>query len=640
LVEGLKIYGGFPADANDTDHTSIQTRGLAPLYDPLLNATILSGDPNSGEYGNAYHVVIGVDIPDGETVLDGFTITGGSASSSTSNSRHYIVVNGKNIYSDEGGGIYNIYSSPTLTNLIISGNRASYQGGGIYNQSSSPTLTNVTISENRVNISGLGIGGPLPCFGGGIYNQSSSPTLTNVTISGNTAFSYGGGIYNSSSSPMLTNVTISGNTAIENGGGGICNSSSSPTLTNVTISGNTAHGFYGGGGICNLASSPTLTNVIISENDGSGMSNHLSSSPTLTNVTISGNTAGEGGGIQNDSSSPKLTNVTISGNTATRGGGIYNDHSSSPKLTNLTISGNTATDGGGIFNSSSSPTLTNVIISGNTASYGGGGIANYFNSSLTLTNVTISGNTAGGNGGGIYNNYHSSLKLTNSIVWGNNAFNGSNVDNGSSQISTPTYNYSLVQGIDLTTTGTGNFNGTLPANAPLFVLPALASAAPTTTGNYRLLSVSPLIDKGDNESYTTASGRVLLSDVDIDGNPRLYGASIDLGAYEYEPVSGSILLYVKQNSTGTGDGSSWANAYPELADALLAAKTNANIKVIWVAASTYKPLHAADGTSTVPNDKAFVLVKGVKIYGGFPADANDIDHTSIHTRGQAPLYDP
>jgi hypothetical protein len=530
LVEGLKIYGGFPADANDTDHTSISTRGLAPLYDPLQNATILSGDLSGNDddadlttkSDNAYHVVIGADIAsDGETILDGFTITGGNTNGSSD-----ILVNGQAIEGGYGGGIYNYASSPRLTNLAVSGNTANNNfgiGGGMYNNNySSPTLTNVTISGNTANGNNGG-------YGGGIANNNySSPTLTNVTISGNTANGgNGGGMHNYYySSPTLTNVTISGNTASTSGGGdfgggGIYNWYSSPILTNVTISGNTA------------------TNSGGSRSGGGGIFNDYGSSSTLTNVIINGNTANGsgssgGGGIYNSSSSLTLTNVTISENTAILGGGIYNSYSSSSTtITNVTISGNTAGDGGGIYNENSSPTLTNLTISGNKASFLGGGVCNrstsYSPSSSIFMNVTISGNTAS-DGGGMYNTSYASPKLTNAIVWGNSALYGNNVDNYNN--SNPTYNYSLVGDEDLTGIGIGNFNGTQEANNPLFVSPAVAPA-PTTTGDYRLKVASPVIDKGDNDLYETTTGRILQSDVDIVGNLRLYGTRIDLGAYEF-----------------------------------------------------------------------------------------------------------
>jgi predicted outer membrane repeat protein len=275
----------------------------------FISQTIIDGNQTGT-------VVTFINGEDSTAVLSGFTIQNG-----------YV---GAGLYS-EGGGIYCNYSSPTLTNVTISGNSAD-DGGGICCNYSSPILTNVTISGNSADL------------GGGIFSSSSSPTMTNVTISGNSTGTSGGGIYcQSYSSPTMTNVTISGNSAGYRGGGIFCTNRSEPTMTNVTISGNTAS--YDGGGIyCNY------------------------SSPILTNVTISGNTASDdGGGFYCQSLSPTLTNVTISGNSAGNGGGIFS--SSSPTLTNVTISGNTAGNGGGIYLGSGSPTITNSIISHNTGNY-------------------------------------------------------------------------------------------------------------------------------------------------------------------------------------------------------------------------------------------------------------------------------
>jgi hypothetical protein len=127
-------------------------------------------------------------------------------------------------------------------------------------------------------------------------------------------------------------------------------------------------------------------------------------------------------------------------------------------------------------------------------------------------------------------------------VWGNSAPTGNNVFNGADGNST--YNYSLVQDEDLTATGTGNFNGTLAENNPLFISPALVSA-PTITGDYRLKAASPAINAGNNELYETARGLIPSLDFDLDGNPRLYGTRIDLGAYEF---SGLIWTGLAGNS--------------------------------------------------------------------------------------------
>jgi hypothetical protein len=350
-----------------------------------------SAPPSLTNSDNSYHVVTSSGL-DASAILDGFTVTGGNA-------------NGPTLAMQAGGGMYNDSSSPTLANLIFSGNSVGHfdlsaaslrdgRGGGIYNENSSPTLTNITFSNNFAFL-----------YGGGIDNNSSSPTLTNVTFSGNSA-SVGGGIRNDFSSPTLTNVSFSGNGATY--GGGMANLSSTPTLTSVTFSGNSADADGAGGGMYNNSSSPMLTNVtfrgnIASSNSGGGMYNDASS-PALTNVTFSGNIAeiGNGGGMYNEkNSTARLTNVTFSGNSADDGGGMYND-SSSPMLTNVTFSGNGAAyngfigagtgDGGGMYNESSSPTLTNVTFSGNGARVGGG----MYNdrSSPTLINTIVAGNSA------------------------------------------------------------------------------------------------------------------------------------------------------------------------------------------------------------------------------------------------------
>jgi hypothetical protein len=226
------------------------------------------------------------------------------------------------------------YISSTIIDADSSGTVVTFENG----EDSTAVLTGFTIQYGNAQV------------GGGIYCLLSSPSLTNVTISGNTAHElwggYGGGIYCGGSSPSLENVTIEGNTA-GYGSGIFCSANSNPSLSNVIISGNSASYYAGGwgGGICCGMSSPSLTNVIISGNDaddfGGGIYCYGNSSPCLTNVIISGNTAGrgDGGGIYCSGSSPSLTNVTISGNTANwgNGGGLCCNRNSSPNLVNCIL---------------------------------------------------------------------------------------------------------------------------------------------------------------------------------------------------------------------------------------------------------------------------------------------------------------
>jgi hypothetical protein len=87
--------------------------------------------------------------------------------------------------------MYNTSSSPVLTNVTITGNRA-VNGGGMYNNTSSPVLTNVTMAAIS------------ECSGGGMFNLNSSASLRirNSIIWGNAGTNPG--IYNNNSSATVT----------------------------------------------------------------------------------------------------------------------------------------------------------------------------------------------------------------------------------------------------------------------------------------------------------------------------------------------------------------------------------------------------------------------------------------------------
>jgi hypothetical protein len=314
LVGGVQIYGGFAGDEttlgqrNWTAHPTILS-GDIDQNDVTQSGVVTNTAQIKGE--NAYQVVSASAITN--TVLDGFTITAGSANSAP-------------FPEDRGGGMYiDNHSKFTIRNVTFSGNSARY-GGGIANNGSSPTLIHVTFFGNSAEHWG---GGMI----NGINKTGGSPSLTEVTFSGNKAYD-GGGMDNESGRPSLTHVTFSGNKATDDGGG-MYNYGGSPTLTDVTLSGNSAD-ILGGG----------------MYNEGSD--------PTLTNVTFSGNTVGQlGGGMYNYESSPTLTNVTMSGNSAVdKGGGVYNESSNSkPTLTNAILWGNTPADNQ-IINAGSTITVT------------------------------------------------------------------------------------------------------------------------------------------------------------------------------------------------------------------------------------------------------------------------------------------
>jgi len=346
---------------------------------------------------------------------------------------------------------------------------------------------------------------------------------------------------------------------------------STAVLDGVTISGGYGVGHQGfGGGMYNDRSSPAITHVTFrgnyAETTGGGMTNSYSN-PTLTHVTFIGNRAKSGGGMYNSGSSPILTQVTISDNEAfvNEGGGMSNNSGSSPVLTHVTISGNKANVGGGMYNSDSSPTLTNVTISGNQAmmiSHGGGvggGIYTH-NGSLTLTHMTISGNWAAVEAGGLYNN-ESATTISNSIIWGNSA---TDAYRPSIVISPwwstfPVISHSLIE----YSNGSGdNWNASVGSDDgnnidadPKFIDYKLATNDPTSSGDYRLHKDSPAINTGN--SIDIPNGII----TDLDGNIRVAGASVDMGAYEFQPPA------APENLDGTADDGKVALIWNAVTDA-------------------------------------------------------------------------
>jgi parallel beta-helix repeat protein len=312
-------------------------------------------------------------------------------------------------------------------------------------------------------------------------------------------FSFGS---NEDANSILTGFTI---TNCRNSGAIQCRSS--PTIKNCIITGNS--GYDGGGITCSY--SPTISNCIISDNIGSGIyCSSTSGSPIITNCTITGNTG---------SGRPP----------GTRGGGIF-CWDSSPKITNCTISGNYVGSGGGIYIEGSSygvPAITGCVITDNSAMYDGGGIYGRGNAPR-VTNCTITNNLAKGKGGGIGLSA-SGISVTGSIIWGNADRDGTGQ---SAQIysGNPDVWFSCIQDDNPDDVnvpfGADKYN---IDDDPCFVDPGFWDANNIChSGDYHLLPASPCIEAG-NPFFTYHAG-----DVDIDGQPRLMGRCVDMGADEFE----------------------------------------------------------------------------------------------------------
>lgn len=219
------------------------------------------------------------------------------------------------------------------------------------------------------------------------------------------------------------------------------------------------------------------------------------------------------------------------------GGGIYIGSSNGTAyITGNNIYKNTANDyGGGIYVVSSNTAtvyITGNSIYGNTALFGGGIYGNPTESpSIIVANNSIYGNTAGRNGGGIYvgiPNVPVSFKIYNCIIWGNDASTGKDIYHDQTGTSGQLTLANTLAGVRSLQSQLINAGGNLFDIDPLFTDPA--------NGDFSLQSASPAIDAGKNDWYTAAGGS-LATDTDLAGNPRLSGAAIDMGAYEYVKVS-------------------------------------------------------------------------------------------------------
>ncbi|MBA7476634.1 hypothetical protein ES707_12025 [subsurface metagenome] len=89
-------------------------------------------------------------------------------------------------------------------------------------------------------------------------------------------------------------------------------------------------------------------------------------------------------------------------------------------------------------------------------------------------------------------------------------------------------------------------------------------------------------------------------------------------------------IYVDASASGSNDGSSWADAYNNLQDALYKPPTGGD--QIWVAEGTYKP-DEDEGANVTPNDRTetFQLINGVAIYGGFAGGETSLDERDWQT---------
>jgi parallel beta-helix repeat protein len=422
--------------------------------------------------------------------------------------------------------------------------------------------------------------------GGGAWCESTSSVLSNCVVAGNTAYSPGGGVYQG----MLRQCTITGNTASQ--GGGVYQAA----LDHCTLSNNSAATFAAEGG---AAWGGTLTNCLIASNSASAGGGAQGAS--LYNCVLSNNFATSGGG---GAIASTLSNCTLVNNKTPVGSGVGGG-AWGGTLDRCLILGNSAPTGGGVFQS----TLKNCVVLSNSASIGGGAYRS------TIVNCTLTANSAN-TGGGAYEG-----GLNNSIAVNNSAVN----NDGPNYTPASSLSFCCTSPLPV---GPGNIT-----NTPLFINFA--------GGNLRLLSNSPCINAGLNSAAPTSP--------DLDGNPRIDGGTVDMGAFEFPgpastlsyawsqqfgfPTDGSA-DYADPDTDGMNNWQEWrAGTNPTNAASLLRlsnpVRTNADIVITWQSVTNrVYYLEVSGGFAATPFFQPLA--------NNIPGQAGTTSYTDVNAAGLSP----
>lgn len=235
------------------------------------------------------------------------------------------------------------------------------------------------------------------------------------------------------------------------------------------------------------------------------------------------------------------------------------------------------------------------------------------NNAARVVNSTITRNTGSGADG-------SEAYVYNTVIWGNSLLSTSdNVKPGFDHCAYPEAN---AEGEP------ANGNVYLAAKnnedgGPHFSSPSLKTGFDTDYDilhslyplwTWEPMEATPLVDAGNDGAYAAGT----YGSVDLNGDRRQQG-TIDIGAFEYQPVAAGRIRYVMPD--GTGDGTSWANASGDIQrmiDDLADNNPGGQPGEVWIAAGEYEP--QTQLISNASYSASFRMRDGISVYGGFAGD--------------------
>jgi hypothetical protein len=526
----LQVLGGYVAGCAsrtlDAANTTLQGDGA----DRVLGLTATNG---------------------GAFTLEGVTISGGARTG-------------------DGGGLYastasNIY----LRDNLFRDNRASAKGGGAYIAGEATMYVERNIFQGNG-----GTTGDNTDEGGGLYifTDVGSLAMSNNTFEANRANTWGAGVQ------ILTNqgtIALSGNAFkfnIGGAGGGvgilIRNSTARAILANNSFDGNSNT-------YCRFSFGNQGAGVYVDASTGQVILNHNS---FLNNQNGSCFWGSHGGGATLVASTGAITMTDNSFNSNTSpsgaGGGAYTSTSSGAITSaNNRFDYNNAQltsppDGGGayILSTSGPVDLTGNAFYVNKASRGGGAWVQT-GGIVTLTNNTLESNGGSSNGGGLWLTASSeavTASIYNNLFWNNHAPVGADlwIDNNSDgdTVASP---LTLLNNNFNQTLSTGFWTKITIAIDPSNLGLNAADGDPSPfddTDTQHLHTDSPMIDAGNNAAPALLAA-------DMDGQVRIIGAAVDIGADEYGSLIDQTITFgpapsIVVGGTGTVTATGGASGNP------------------------------------------------------------------------------
>ncbi|SFD99284.1 MBG domain-containing protein [Flavobacterium phragmitis] len=512
---------------------------------------------------------------------------------------------GNRVIENNDNGLTN---TDIIDGFTIGGSSANiaYEGGGIYNKNSSPTIVNCIIKDNSLF--------PFPyylnrTYGGGIYNDNSNPVLINciitnnkVGVDGNEAgnagyYGYGSAMYSvNNSNPKLYNCTITDNRSISG------NNGDAPAIVNLT---NSVTSLY--------------NSIYMNNNKGvsSGIVSYNSIVQKDDNITE---------GIYNNGATVTFDAIFKTNTRALREDSYAKDKGSNShytfnSLSTYDINGYSRLSGTIDVGAEELRTVQNITADDVAKIYG--------DSDFIHPSATVSS--------GLPLTYTKSSNVNVAVIkegkiqilnTGTSTITITQVGNGSYAPTEKTFVLTVAK-------------ATLTVKATDKTKFANNLAMPTADYDVNFIGFVNGDDRTKLTGSITYSGDAIgKTEVGIYTNGIVPGG-LSSNNYSFIYTAGTLkivpntkltnnILYVKQGTVG-GDGSTWELALNDLSLALRYAtilnnNTPNTVNKIYVAKGTYTPKYSARDNSNFIDegrDNSFLLLDGVKLYGGFDGNISD-----------------